>query len=148
MAMPPILFDVHLFRSPEDRKRSQRCVLWLMEALTQINVMWIKTHPNTPELYSTPIHYEPEPPNQEVWQDIPTLLERGKGDCEDLACYRAGELRAAGINVRPYIKWRKEGESYVYHAVVMWPDGRVEDPSLALGMHEGMMFNRPMFVGA
>lgn len=148
MAMPAITFDVFLFRTPEDRKRSQRCVLWLMEALTQINVTWIKSHPDTPPLYEAGIVYEAEPPGQEVWQDVPTLIERRKGDCEDLACYRAAELRAAGINVRPYIKWRKEGDGYVYHAVLMWPDGRVEDPSLALGMADGMMFNRPMFIGA
>lgn len=146
MAMPAILFDISLFRTPDDRKRSQRAVLWLLEALTQINVLWIRDHPETPALYESSVIYKPDPIGLELWQDIPTLLERGTGDCDDLACYRAGELRAAGINVRPYLKWRAEPTGYIYHAVLMWPDGRVEDPSLAMGMADGMMFNRPMFV--
>lgn len=145
MAMPSIVFNIHLFRTPDDRPRSQRVLLWLMEALTQANLLWLREHPDAPLLYSTDVTYLAE--TGEEWRDIPTLLEIGNGDCEDLACWRAAELRKAGINARPYIKWRKEGASYIYHATVRHPDGKIEDAALAMGMVDGRMFRKPMFVG-
>jgi hypothetical protein len=44
-------------------------------------------------------------------------------------------LQVAGIAARPYIKWQKADNGAArYHAVVLLPSGKVEDPSLALGM--------------
>lgn len=40
-----------------------------------------------------------------------------------------------GIRAKPYAKWRRGPRgNYHYHALVHLPDGRLEDPSLVLGM--------------
>ncbi len=73
--------------------------------------------------------------------DIGVILELGSIDCDGLACYRAAELRQAGIQARPYMTHRERfGGGTTYHALVLWPPfGNVpyvtsEDPSLLLGM--------------
>ena len=147
MGMPPIIFDVEIFSGSElSRKRSQKCLLWLLEALCKINELWLDSHPSTPKIYKAPVRYVAEE-KTEHWQDIPHIIEAGMGDCEDLACWRVAELRhVAGIRARPFITWRKSGKgSLRYHALVKWPDGRIEDPSLALGMR-GEMKRKPVFV--
>ena len=40
-----------------------------------------------------------------------------------------------GVSVKPFAKWRRGPEgNYHYHALTYLPDGRLEDPSLVLGM--------------
>lgn len=75
--------------------------------------------------------------------DIGVILQLGAIDCDGLACWRAAELRQAGIPARPYMTWRKRPDGgTTYHALVLWPPfGNVgyatsEDPSLLLGMHQ------------
>jgi hypothetical protein len=58
-------------------------------------------------------------------------MRRGGGDCEDLATWRAAELRAVGEPAR-VIVYRSAPS--VLHAVVRRGDGRIEDPSRRLGM--------------
>jgi hypothetical protein len=130
----------------KDARRSRLCLLWMMEALTRCNQEYLRDHPETPKLYESGIVYQPEFGTEE-WQDIPTNLERGWSDCEDLACHRVAELREMGIPAMPYIKWRKLFGQYRFHALVQWPKrdpetgewipnsaGKIEDPSLRLGM--------------
>lgn len=71
----------------------------------------------------------------EIFLDIPALLRRGKGDCNELVPMRIAELWRAGIMASPYlIKARNSRGGWTYHAQVLWPDGSSEDPSLILGM--------------
>lgn len=71
----------------------------------------------------------------ERFRDIGRILEKGSVDCDNVACYRAAELRQAGIKASPYITWRRRLDGgYTYHVLVRWPDGTSEDPSLLLGM--------------
>ena len=77
----------------------------------------------------------------ERFRDIGRILERGSGDCDNLASWRVAELRQAGIQARPYMTGRKRADGgTTYHALVLWPPfGNVnyvtsEDPSLLLGM--------------
>lgn len=71
----------------------------------------------------------------EIFLDIPALYRRGKGDCNELAPVRVAELWRAGIAASPYlVKQRNERGGWTYHAIVQWPDGSAEDPSLILGM--------------
>jgi hypothetical protein len=145
--MPPITMCVTLFdnETEESRKRSQKSLLWLMEALVKCNELWLVTHPETPKLYEAGVKYAPEF-GVENWQDVPHIIEGGEGDCEDLACWRIAELRViGGIKASPKISWREVNGSLRYHALVRWPDGRTEDPSAALGMN-GVMVNKPVFV--
>jgi hypothetical protein len=57
-------------------------------------------------------------------------------NCEDLACWRAAELNVRhGVAAAPTFVWRKRPNgAYLYHIQTIHPDGRVEDPSRALGM--------------
>jgi hypothetical protein len=72
----------------------------------------------------------------EIFLDIPGLYRRGKGDCNELVPVRVAELWRAGIAASPYlVKGEPNSHGGVsYHAVVLWPDGSMEDPSLILGM--------------
>ncbi|SRR5579862_446108 len=56
-------------------------------------------------------------------------------NCDNVATWRAAELRQNGIEASPYIVWRRRLDGgYTYHVVVRWPDNSLEDPSLLLGM--------------
>ena len=71
----------------------------------------------------------------EIFLDIPSLYRRGKGDCNELAPVRLAELWRAGIAASPYLTKRpNQRNGLTYHALVLWPDGSSEDPSLILGM--------------
>jgi hypothetical protein len=140
--MKPILFEVKLFRDEADRARSQAALLKLMEALCEVNEGHL-AQIAYPPLYESGVRYQRE--RGERWRDIPTLLESGEGDCEDLACWRIAELRAAGQHAFPYVAFQKRNGTYRYHALVerfedldrrtgKFSGQSVEDPSRVLGM--------------
>jgi transglutaminase-like putative cysteine protease len=85
-----------------------------------------------PPLYAAGVRYMRSDP-REHWQTPVETLSRGGGDCEDLAMWRAAELRVSGEPAR--VVWRRTGPR-VLHAVVRRGDGRIEDPSRALGMED------------
>jgi hypothetical protein len=71
----------------------------------------------------------------EIFQDIPLLYKRKKGDCDRLVSARLGELWVGGFIASPYlIPYKNETGGTTYHAVVLHPDNTTEDPSLILGM--------------
>jgi len=71
----------------------------------------------------------------EIFLDVRALYRRGKGDCNELVPLRVAELWRAGIAASPYLtKEPNERGGMTYHAIVLWPDGSSEDPSLILGM--------------
>jgi hypothetical protein len=163
MGMPKIEFRTAMFRGDWDQIWSQERLLHLMEALCRVNQTHIRqmnifvqrglVSSPYPLLYKAGIHYEREKNGTEIWPDIPSLLSgvMGKGDhpgnwgdCEDLACWRVAELREiAKVNAKPFAKWRRrDGGVYAYHALVLLPDGRLEDPSLVLGMGREAQFAR------
>lgn len=153
MALRHIHLDLDLFRNSHnlaDRERSQNSILWFLEALTQVNVLFFRTYPNTPRLYQSNVVYDNMNMEEEAehWKDVSTTLEDGKAVCGTLACYRAAELWAFdNIHAHPFLRWRRmPDDSLRYHALVRWPAGRIEDPSKALGMG-GPIIRRPVFVG-
>lgn len=115
-----------------------------------------------PPLYTTGIYYHEDPAGREDWRDAPAILERlrttGKGcDCDQLVCWRVAELRCAGIDADPVIKWQHLDKAtairvgypgkmlppdglWLIHCCVRFPDGSIEDPSKLLGM--GGSFNQ------
>jgi hypothetical protein len=167
-----VLFDTKLFDGEADRANSQKRILWLLEALTQCNQLYLQNHPDTPLIYASGIKYivpaqfestnVPEvetirtflqknnaPQNVinaldalynivgggEIFREIPRIIENGGGDCDNVACWRAAELRQLGIAACPFITWRKRADGgMTYHVIVRWPDNTIEDPSLLLGM--------------
>lgn len=71
----------------------------------------------------------------EHFRDVPAFIENGGGDCDNIACIRVAELRNLGVAAMPYLTWRRRPDGgMTYHALVRWPDGSSEDPSLLLGM--------------
>lgn len=106
------------------------------EALTAMNYVIMSRDPDSyPPLYESGARYRREEPGREDWLTCDAILAQGFGDCEDLAAYRAAELRREGVPARVLVRPTKRGS---YHAVVVYPDGDVEDPSRMLVIMERM----------
>lgn len=131
-----ITFVLDLFRPGVDRDLSDVSLRALLECLVNLDEMHLRTHPRTPGLYESGVVYREEPPGAEDWQDIPTTLAMECGDCEDLACWRAAELRVRrGVRaVADFTRETQADGTVLYHIVVRLPDGSIEDPSRLLGM--------------
>ena len=88
-----------------------------------------------PPLYETGVIYRRERhhtlPGLERIQSAEETYLIGYGDCDDLAPWRAAELQLRGIDARAVVI-RSPGVGY--HVIVVYPSGRVEDPSARLGM--------------
>lgn len=136
------------FSGPEDVDLSDREIGHLMDAFVAIDLDILAKYPNIKPLYQ--LHdegliryYRPQPlqtPQGEVaepdhWRDILGVMERGYGDCKDLAAWRVAEIRRAGGWAEPHLitGWAPAGKR-LYHIVVRYPDGVLEDPSKVLGM--------------
>jgi hypothetical protein len=120
----------------------------MMYGLSLHNRLWLKYHPEAPSLYDSDVIYRAED-GTENWQDIPTTLKKGYGDCEDLACFRIAEHWLHGVRAMPFVTWRPGATSNntIYHALVRLPNGYIEDPSRALGMNGHPMVRRPVYIG-
>lgn len=106
-----------------------------VDALTVLDVAYLRAYPDTPPLYRSGVRYEQEPRNvfgarEEDFLTIPYMLARGVADCEDMSAARSAELIVRGIQARPVVMPVSGG----YHVIVRLPNGRVEDPSARLGM--------------
>ena len=101
-----------------------------LEGLTAANYVLLRSK-HLPPLYRSGVRYRREQPGKEDWLTADQVLAKGYGDCEDLAAWRAAELRLNGIPARAVI--RRTGAKK-FHALVRWPDGSTEDPSRMLGM--------------
>lgn len=104
------------------------------EGLVQTNVALMEMASEhgveLPPLYESGIVYRPEPSGREWWETAHDLLDvvpDRSGDCEDLAAYRAAELRFYhGEDARVAIVTTPRGS---FHAIVEHEDGELEDPS-------------------
>jgi len=115
--------------------RDGRDLYALALALCALNLAWMRSH-SAPPLYRAGVRYRRERRGtngrrKEEWLTAPVLLQRGHGDCEDLACYRVAELQAAGDT---QAKPRLTRHGRTWHVTVLRGDGRIEDPSKRLGM--------------
>lgn len=103
----------------------------LIERLLNAILDGLRPDPRLPRLYKSGIQYRLDP--GEEWQSPWETAKRGYGDCEDLALYRALELRGVGIDARPHVY---RAGPRTLHVVVRRPDGTLEDPSRVLGMRD------------
>lgn len=110
--------------------KGQASIQVLLDTMTVLNGVFLRSHPDTPALYESGVRYQRER-DREEWRTVPVLLARRTGDCEDLACWRAAELRVAGIDARAVVY---KAAPRLWHVVVKLPDGSTEDPSRELGM--------------
>jgi hypothetical protein len=115
---------------------TEGCLAAALDGLVQLNVE-LMSRSQVPPLYGAGVVYRREPDGQDDWKHCERVFRDRCGDCEDLAAYRAAELRvqlgepAEAIPVRA---GRTHSGGELWHAVVRRADGTIEDPSRALGM--------------
>lgn len=133
-----IVWGLSAFSGPADAALTRRKIRRLLDCLTAIDEDYLRDHPEAPPIYRSGVVYREElPGEEELWLDVPSILEQGHADCEDLACWRAAELRArfgipAVADVEPRAILPSGGVGW--HAIVWLPNGQVEDPSRVMGM--------------
>jgi hypothetical protein len=97
------------------------------------------------ELRELPWHYERVAPWKPKKDDGKPNIEmadpRFPQDDAERAAYAVNrpwprwKRARGGIRAKPFAKWRRGPQgNYHYHALTLLPDGRLEDPSLVLGM--------------
>ena len=133
-----VTFQLDAFNGTRDNVESLADLSAMLDCLIAIDTTYLRFHPNTPLLYRSGVRYVAEPIGAEFWRDIPTVINHGEGDCEDLACWLVAEKRVRfGIPARPIIipQLQPNGR-YLYHINVATPDAPngVDDPSRRLGM--------------
>jgi hypothetical protein len=105
----------------------------LLECLCDIDLAYLYFNPNTVSLYQSPVYYD----RTVVWDSIPALYKRGKGDCKTLATQRVAEYRKSGLPARPVFRFLPPAQNpknqFQYHILVLGPYGW-EDPSKIKGM--------------
>jgi hypothetical protein len=79
------------------------------------------------------VQWRPEPPGGEHFDHAKVVIGRRWGDCDDLAPWHAGALRASGADPGAKAIVKKSGP-HTWHAVVLRSDGMIEDPSARAGM--------------
>lgn len=108
-----------------------------LEGLVALGVAELGEHEASgtplPSLYESGARYEREH-GTENWLLPSQVIAAGRGDCEDLAAYRAAELRVSGEDPDASAHVIRSGPR-TWHAVVARGDGTTEDPSRRLGMN-------------
>lgn len=118
-----------------DPAMSAEVIQALLRVLVQCNLEYLRQNPRTPHPYQSGAWYVKEKNGLEDWRDIPRILLNRGGDCEDLACYLAAWEQFRGVHAEPVVKWRTyPAGNTVFHIVVRYPNGYIEDPSKLLGM--------------
>ena len=103
------------------------------------------------ELRELPWHYERIAPWKRKKDDGKPNIEMAdprfpQGDAERAASsvrrdWPGWKKARGGIPSKPFAKWRRGPQgNYHYHALTLLPDGRLEDPSLVLGMGKEAAF--------
>lgn len=124
--------------------------------LTMANLYAYRSDPSLPCIYDAGVEYRREPPGNEQFKDVVSVLRDKHGDCEDLSCAQAAYRTVrTGELCTPVVTWKPAGNGWLYHITVMRADGTREDPSRKLGMNhepgewrqEGALWVYRMFPG-
>lgn len=125
----PDLLLIKPMRATVDIRPGSGMLTAILEGLVRVNEI-ILLETMLPPLYTSGVKYEREC-NTEHWLTADQVYARKMGDCEDLACWRAAELRGAGDHAEVIVT---QGGSRLYHVRVRRQGGQIEDPSRILGM--------------
>jgi hypothetical protein len=105
-----------------------------VENLARTNYIYLQMYPDTIALYDSGVFYQEEQPGYEDFFDIPTVLDQGFADCEDLVAWRAAEYWSTGHAAKPVVSWvMLPNGDLVFHVQLQTQFG-IEDPSQVLGM--------------
>ena len=108
-----------------------------LEGLVRLNLQMFRAASQAgrpvPSVYKAGIHWQRD--QGETWDTADIVRRRGYGDCEDLAAWRAAELRMQGIPAAAVVR-QSNSPGVAWHAVVALPGGKFEDPSAKLGMYD------------
>jgi hypothetical protein len=118
----------------QDRKAALDAALESVTRTAASQVRRGKVPPAAGEIKSGRVRWEPEPPGAEHFDLPSTVIGRGWGDCDDLAPWHAGSLRASGRDPGARAIVKKSGPKR-WHAIVQRSDGSIEDPSAHAGMY-------------
>lgn len=139
--MRPIQFRTRIFQQEWSRDASERVLDIMLEALVQIDKVWLQLNPRTPDLYASGVRYYHEGIVDE-WLSIEECLHEGVADCKSLSPWLVAQLHVSGVDrgakvVKKFatITDPTVGDMLLYHVLVQRGDGTIEDPSQRLGMH-------------
>jgi hypothetical protein len=119
----------------KDRKAALDAAL---ESVTRTNTGLIRqgiVPPAAKMIKAGRVKWRPEPPGDEHFDLPTTVIQRGHGDCDDLAPWHASSLRASGVDPGARAIVKRSGPKR-WHAVVERSDGSIEDPSAHAGMYD------------
>jgi hypothetical protein len=110
-----------------------------LEAVTRLNEQMLANGEIPPfdEAVKMGIRWAPEPPGAEHFDHGAKVLQRKKGDCDDMAPYKAATLRHTGEDPDACAEVYRSGPTR-WHAIVRRGDGSIDDPSKAAGMRRGV----------
>lgn len=101
-----------------------------LEALVLVHGQYLRYNPRTLPLSETDVSLV-SCVDQEPWMTIPGMLASGRGDAEDIACWRAAELRAAGKKAS--VSVRRAGLKGYLYVVLVTEDGEVDLRDIVTG---------------
>lgn len=119
---------------------------YLLDCLMFIDCAQLAKFQRIPLIYNSGVGYYHDG-KDDPWMDVLSILSEHRSalargtravvDCEDLACWRAAELRVRfGVMATPcWVRRIREDGKQLVHIFVKLPDGTYEDPSKILGMN-------------
>ena len=137
-----IQLRTQIFTEAWARSASEQVLDIILEALVQIDLLWLRLNPSTPRLYKSGVRYFHEGIADE-WFSVDEALHEMLADCKGLSAWLVAEYRHYGID--PGAKCYKKfaviddptvGKLVLYHIMVQRSDGTIEDPSRVLGMNK------------
>lgn len=119
-------------------RAKERCAEALANALGFIDVEYLNEHPETPSLYDSGVYYcDPGMTRVDNWNDIPTVLGKGCGNCTALTGWRLAELWRQGQNnaeAHAIHQPLANGDTLFHLLIRFSGTNKFEDPSKLLGM--------------
>ena len=126
----------HVFNGSSPDLENTRVLSALLACLVEIDYAYLKAH-TVPRLYDSGVKYG----RTKLWESIPELYKRGRGDCKSLSAALIAEYKLRGIFSKPVFRFMPHSNGENYHILVMVPGKNglsrklFEDPSKRLGMN-------------
>jgi hypothetical protein len=104
-------------------------VLALVALLADLDLAWLRAHPEAPPLYESGVRPSADGPPPETWLAAPWILAGHRpADCKALAAWRAAELRLRGEPAGVEVTRAADALGVVrYHLLVRRASGALED---------------------